>query len=331
MKIVICDDRPNLMRDIPYEVKMLEDNLPGAEVEVYEYKEDDLPDFYQHISDADAIINTVCVMNNGAFNHAKKLKCLAQNGVGFNMVDVPAATAHGVMVCPASEYCTDEVAEHAMALILALRRGLRTFIMDAENRVWDYHRAGTLKRLSGETLAVFGYGKIGKAVAQRARAMGMHVLVVSNHLSAQDAAADQVEVVNWKEAFERADVISNHMPLRADSEGYFDYEKFSCAKQQPLFINTGRGASVNEDDLVRALDEGLIAGAGLDVLKSEIIDFDNVPFLGRNNVILTPHVAFYSGQSELDLQTMSCNSVIYAMTGHPEKIARLLNKKELGM
>lgn len=331
MKIVICDDHPNLQRDIPYEVRTLQEHLPDAEIEVYEYSENDPADFYRHISDADGIINTVCPMNEDTFSHAKKLKCLAQNGVGYNMVDVPAATAHGIMVCPASEYCTDEVAEHTMALILALRRGLRVFIADVENRIWDYRRAGVLKRLHGQTIAIFGYGKIGKAVAEHARAMGMQVLVVSQHLSAEGAVKDGVEVVSWEEAFERADVLSNHMPLRAQSEDYFNYEKFSHAKKAPLFINTGRGASVNEADLARALDEGLISGAGLDVLKSEIVDFDQVPFLGRSNVILTPHVAFYSGQSELDLQTMSCESVIFGLKGHPEKIARLLNKKELGI
>ena len=331
MKIIICDDSVNLTRDIQYEVETLKRELPGAEILVYEYFDDKREEFLNEIADADAIINTVVQMDREAMSRAKKLKCLALNGVGYNMADVDAATDHGIMVCPASEYCTDEVSEHTFALILALNRGLRTFIYAAENHIWDYRAAGILKRLKGQTIAIFGYGKIGKSVAQKAKAFGLRVLVVSGHMTQQQAQQEGVQLVSWEEAFAQADIITNHMPLSAKSTGYYNYEKFSAAKRSPLFINTGRGASVNEDDLLRALNEGLIGGAGLDVLESEIIDFEKVKFLGRDNVIITPHVAFYSGQSEHDLQTIACYSVIYALKNQPEKISRILNKKELGM
>ena len=330
MKIVICDYRADLARDLAYEETLLKNALPGVEIVVYEYR-DDKADLIRTVADADAVINTYVQFDREVFAGAKKLRCIALNAVGYNMVDVAAATEHGVWVCPAAEYCTTEVAEHALALIFALGRGLRKYIDDVEHHIWNYMGAGEIERISGKTIAIFGFGKIGKAMAEKCQALGLRVLVVSQSLTEEKAAALGVKKVDWGYAFEHADILSNHMALKPETHAYFNREKFERAQRRPFFINTGRGDSVVEDDLVDALDRGLLRGAGLDVLSSENVDFSKLKLLGRDNVIITPHAGFYSVQAARDLQDISCAAVIGALTGRPERISKIVNQKELGL
>lgn len=328
MKIVICDYKTDLGRDLQYELDRLKRDLKDPEVVVYEYQ-DNKEELISILQDADAVINTYVEFDREILSHMKKTKCIALNAVGFNMVDIDAATEFGIPICPAAEYCTDEVAEHSMALLFALCRGLPTYVRDIDRHVWDYTKAGSLERISGKTIAIFGFGKIGRAVGARAEAMGLRVLAVDKYLSEDDAAACGAEKVDWQTAVDRADILSNHMALAADTANYFDQEKFSRCKKQPIFINTGRGGSVNEGDLVQALDKGYLRAAGLDVLASENPELDKSPLVGRHNVIITPHVGFFSVQAARDLQDISCNSVVYALQGEHDKISKIVNRSEL--
>jgi D-3-phosphoglycerate dehydrogenase len=247
------------------------------------------------------------------------------------MVDVETATELGIMVCPAAEYCTIEVAEHTFALILALSRGIRKYIQDIEHQIWDYMGAGRIERLSGKTMAIFGFGKIGQAVAARAKAFGLKVLVVSQSLTKEKAAELDLKLVDWCFAMENSDIVSNHMALKPENTDFFNLERFALCKRKPLFINTGRGGSVVEDDLVKALDIGYLSGAGLDVLKNENVDFSKLALLGRDNVIITPHTGFYSIQSARDLQDISCETVIGALTENYGRISKVINAKALNL
>ena len=328
MKIVICDYKTDLARDLTYEKKRLEDALPGVEIEVYEYK-DNKAELIDMLSDADAVINTYVTFDRDVLSRCKRLKAIALNAVGYNMVDVDAASEFGVMVCPASEYCTVEVAEHTMTLIFALCRGLRKYIHSIEDHVWDYTVGGNLERISGKTLTVFGFGKIGKAVAHRAQAMGMNVQIVSRSLKPEKAKELALKLVDCDTALATSDIISNHQELNAKTAGFFDLDKFSRCAKHPIFINTGRGGSVIQDDLVTALDEGMICAAGLDVLDSGSPDLSTLKLLGRDNVIITPHVGFYSIQAARDLQDISCHTIICAMKGNYDGISSIVNRAAL--
>ena len=328
MKIVICDYKTDLARDLGYEIAKLNAALPGAQVVVYEYR-DDKQELIQTLKDADAVINTYVDLDRDILSQCPQLKCIALNAVGYNMVDVQAATQAGIPVCPAAEYCTAEVAEHTLALLFALSRGLRPYIRDIENHVWDYMGAGALERISGKTMTIFGFGKIGRAVALRAQALGLKVQVVSGSLQPESAQALGLTLVDWETAVETSHVLSNHMAMNEKNAGFFDLAKFSRCKCKPLFLNTGRGGTVVEEDLVQALDLGYLSGAGLDVLASENVNFDQLKLLGRDNVIITPHAGFYSVQAARDLQDISCNSVIAALTGHFEAVSKIVNKNEL--
>lgn len=330
MKIVICDYKVDLDRDLDYELERLRKALPEAQVEVYEYR-DDKQDLIRTLQDADAVINTYVDLDREVLSQCHNLKCIALNAVGYNMVDVDAATEFGIPVCPAAEYCTIEVAEHTMALLLALSRGLRPFIRQVEGHVWDYKSAGTIERISGKTMTIFGFGKISRAVAQRAQAMGLNIQVVSHSLRPEDARRMGLTLVSWETAMETSDILSNHMALNQANRDFFNLEKFRRCRKKPLFLNTGRGGTVVEDDLVQALDEGCLSGAGLDVLVSENVDFEHLKLLGRDNVIITPHAGFYSEQAARDLQDISCSSVIFALNGQYDRVSKIVNYQQLSL
>lgn len=330
MKVVICDYKTDLARNVEYEKELLKKAFPEVQIETYEYH-DDKKELISVVADADAVINTYIDFDREILSQCKKLKVIALNAVGYNMVDVAAATEYGVMVCPAAEYCTVEVAEHTMALLLALCRALRKYITSVENHVWDYTIGGNVERISGKTMTIFGFGKIGKAVAQRAQAMGIKVQVVSSSLRPEAAEALGVKLVDCDTALETSDILSNHQALNGKTAGYFDLEKFARCRRRPIFINTGRGGSVVEDDLVEALDKGYISAAGLDVLSSENVDFSQLKLLGRDNVIITPHVGFFSVQAARDLQDIACNTVICALKQEYDGISKIVNRAELGL
>ena len=328
MKVVICDYKTDLSRNVEYEKELLRKAFPDVQIETYEYH-DDKKELISIVADADAVINTYIDFDREILSQCKKLKVIALNAVGYNMVDVAAATEYGVMVCPAAEYCTVEVAEHTMALLFALCRALRKYVTSIENHVWDYTIGGNVERISGKTMTIFGFGKIGKAVAQRAQAMGIQVQVVSGSLKPEAAEALGVKLVDCDTALETSDILSNHQALNEKTAGYFNLEKFARCKRRPIFINTGRGGSVVEDDLVKALDEGYISAAGLDVLASENVDFSQLKLLGRDNVIITPHVGFFSIQAARDLQDIACNTVICALKQEYDGISKIVNRAEL--
>ena len=328
MKIVICDYKADLGRGISYEIDRLKRELPDPEIVVFEYL-DNKQELIQTLRDADAVINTYVNLDREILSQCEQLKCIALNAVGYDMVDVQAATDYRILVCPAAEYCTVEVAEHTFALIFALCRGLRKHINEIENHVWDYMRAGTVERISGKTMTIFGFGKIGKAVATRGRALGLKIQVVSQSLTADEARKLEVSLVDWEQAMDTSDILSNHMALRPDTTGFFNLEKFKRCKKQPLFINTGRGKTVVEDDLVLALDSGYLSGAGLDVLADENGDISGLALLGRDNVIVTPHAGFFSVESARDLQDISCDSVVAALTGRYEDISKIINREQI--
>lgn len=325
MKIVICDYPVDLDRNLEYEFSQLKRAFPDAEVVSFEYH--DNPDaLIEVLNDADAVINTYVNLDRSILSQCSQLQCIALNAVGYNMVDVEAATEYGIWVCPAAEYCTTEVAEHTIALIFALSRGLRKYICDIENHIWDYKGPGNIERISGKTITIFGFGKIGRAVAQRMQALGLNVQVVSHSLRPEEAQKLGVRLVDWETAVKTSDILSNHMELNPRNAGFFDLAKFQmAAEKHPLFINTGRGGTVVEDDLVQALDLGYLRGAGLDVLANENVDFSSLKLLHRDNVIITPHAGFYSLQAAKDLQDISCHTVIAALSGHPEDISKIVN------
>ena len=332
MKIVITDYPDVLGRDLPYEIHILKTGLPGAEVSVFPYSDDDRDSFYREAADADALLTAFIPLDRDAMSHLQRLKCVSFNSTGYDFIDYAEAVRQNIAVIPIGEYCTDEVADHTMALLLALTRGLKHYTADVDvRRRWQYYSIRGLKRLDGCTMAIFGFGKIGRAVAKRAAGFGLRILAVDPRLADEDAKADCAEKATPEQAWKEADIITNHMNRTEDNRSMFCMDVFRKMKKHPIFINCGRGGCVCQDDLVKALDEGLISAAGLDVLEQEAPDLDRCGLTNRENVILTPHAAFYSETSVRALQRISCENVVHYLNREYDQVFKIVNKDEISL
>ncbi|MGN0164560.1 MAG: NAD(P)-dependent oxidoreductase [Lachnospiraceae bacterium] len=270
---------------------------------------------------AEGLITGFLEIGEEIMSKVPALKCISVSGVGYANIDTKAAANYGITVCHIQEYCTEEVAEHTFSLIGALNRNIKYYTSKIEKEhEWKYYTISGGRNLNTQTLAVFGFGKIGKRVAAIAKAYGMKVVVVDPFVPRSVEAETGVEIVSPDKAFECADIVSNHMNLTSENYHFFNYEVFGKMKKKPIFINVARGGSVDEEALADALDEGLIRGAGLDVLEAEDPDLKESRLLGRNNVILTPHSAFYSEESIDKLQIISGANMGYYLAGKIDKI-----------
>lgn len=325
MKIIISDFPEALQRDIQYEKGYIKDVLPQAEVEVIEYHQKEM--WLSEVKDADALLTAFLRVDAEMMDAMPKLKCIVLNASGYDNIDIHAASARQIAVIPIQEYCTQEVAEHTMALILALERGLKqyTYAVDIE-KSWHYGLQDKICRIEGQTLGIVGFGKIGKAVAGRAQAFGMKVIVYSAHGNKEEAEQYQVKFVTKEELFAKSDVISNHMAMTEENKNFFNQQAFEQMEKNPIFINVARGRAVDENALERALEAGLIRGAGLDVLESEVPNLDTCPLINRKNVIITPHAAFYSEDSIKGLQEISCQNLCCFLRGERQKVHWIVNE-----
>ena len=324
MKIVIADYPDVLGRELEKEYAFLQEVIPDAAVVTHPYTDPEA--FYREMQDADGLLTAFIPLDKAALDRMPALKAVSINATGYNFVDLEETRRRDIPVCAIGEYCTQEVADHTMALLLALDRHLKTYArtVDSEH-CWKYYAANKPMGLSGSTLGLFGFGKIGRAVARRARGFGIHVLAVDPHADEQQAAELGVTLTDAQTLLRESGIISNHMNLTAENRYFFNDACFAAMKKHPIFLNVARGGSVDEAALVRALDNGLVRAAGLDVLEAEKPDLENCALIGRENVIVTPHAAFYSARSIEALQRMSCRNLTDCLTGHRAHAFKIVN------
>ncbi|MGV3018789.1 NAD(P)-dependent oxidoreductase [Streptococcus thoraltensis] len=325
MKIVISDYPDSMMPTHDYEREILLKGLGQCEVIIHEYSDGNREKFLKLMEDADALLIAFIQLDEDFFKRAKKLKIISNNATGYDNVDLEIAKRYNVAVCPVGEYATVDVAEFTIALLVSLVKNLKQYEKDIDvNHLWRYDAAKPNKRLSEMTLGIFGFGKIGKKVAQLAHSLGMKVLVCDIIDYSSEADEMGVKQVSKEEILVQSDIISNHMNLNPTNINFFDYELFERMKKNPYFINMGRGGSIVEEDLIMALDKELLKGAGLDLLSDETPDLANHPLVGRTNVLITPHVAFYSSTSIKELQRISTENLVYYLTNQKEKVFKLV-------
>ena len=279
-------------------------------------------------ADADAVMLSFIEMDEELINSLQKCKVIVRCGMGFNNVDIPAATKRGIMVANVQKYCLDEVSDHAVALMLTLLRKTAYLSRLLREGIWDPAKARPIPRLKDLTLCLYGLGGISSRFASKSKAFGMHVAAYDPFLPEEYFEKMGVgRITDEDELFRRADVLSVHLPLNKSTAKIISAEKMALMKNDALFINVARGGLVDEEALIKALQEGKLGGAGLDVLADEFPSMDN-PLFQMDNVIVSPHIAYYSEGSDVDLRNYAINQVIGALeNGEPEFF---LNKKELG-
>ena len=325
MKVLIADYESQFGRDVNYEKELLQNGLKDVEIEVYIYH-DNREELLEKVKDIDVFLTGLIKVDKEFIDNAPNLKCISVNATGYGIIDCEYAAKKNIMVSHIAEYCTQEVADHVLALMLSLTRGLKEYNLDVErDKNWRFKPLRPLYRLEGRTMALVGFGRIGQAVAKRVQGFGIKVIAVDPFMPKDIAESLGVKLVDAKYALENSDIISNHMNETEENKGFFNKEAFESMKEGVVFINTARGTAVDEDALLEALDTGKVRAAGLDVLVSENPDLDNCPFLKRDNVIVTPHSAFYSETSIRELQRIACENAIHYLNGEPDKIFKVVN------
>ena len=250
------------------------------------------------VRDADVALCYGEPYTRDVFANAPRLKAVLRYGVGVDTIDLDAAAEYGVMVVNFPDFCTQEVANHALALMLACSRKLLRLDRAMRKEGWQASRAIRIPSgtIHDETVGLLAFGNIARAFARRAHALNMHVIAYDPYVPKTVFAKENVEPVTLEEVAERSDYISCHLPATAATKGLIDAKFFNRMKPTAYFVNTGRGSVVVEADLIRALQEKRIAGAGLDVYETEPIHPDH-PYCKLDTVILTPHVASFADKT----------------------------------
>jgi D-3-phosphoglycerate dehydrogenase len=217
-----------------------------------------------------------------------------------------------------------------VALLLALNRRLLAYHEQVQTHLdWRWNEVRGVQRLAGRTLGLIGFGRIGQAVCRRARAFGLEVLASDPQIDEQTARRHDARLCDVDELLAASHIVSLHCNLHAGNVGLLNRDAFARMRQRPLLINVARGALIVEADLVRALDQAQVSGAALDVLAQESPDLAHHPLAGRADVLLTPHVAFYSEASLEDLRRISAQNIRAYLQGKPAEVFRLVSAAEI--
>lgn len=278
--------------------------------------------------DADALLNQYAPISRKVLENLPNCKVVSRYGIGFNTVDIEAATEQGIIVGNVTDYCLDEVSDHAMAFLLSSARKITLLNNAVKSGTWDFKVAVPVFRLRGRTLGLLGFGNIPQTLAKKGQAFGLQVIAYDPFVPKEMAEKRQVELVSLDELCERSDYISVHLPLNKHTEKMISHEQFNKMKKEALIINTARGQVIDEGALIKALQEEKIAGAALDVLEKEPIDPHN-PLLKMDNVLINPHAAFYSVEAEAELKRKAAQNVADVLSGYFP--AYLVNKDVKGM
>ena len=261
--------------------------------------------------DADGIINQYAPITKRVIESLKKCKVIARYGVGVDNIDIEAATEHKIIVANVPDYCIDEVSTHAMALILACARRITLLDSKIRKKIWDFTLAKPLFRTQGKTLGFFGLGRIARKVAQKASGFGFKIIAYDPYVSKVNR---EIKLVKFSQLLSDSDFISIHTPLTDETRHSFGENELKAMKKTAYLINTSRGSIVDEKALYQALREKCIAGAAVDVLEKEPPDWNN-SLLKLDNLIVTPHISFYSEESYIELKTKVAESVLSVLKG----------------
>lgn len=262
---------------------------------------------------AGLIVNAGTPVTRAVFEACEDLRVVGRAGIGVDNVDVRAAADHGVTVVHVPDYCVDEVSTHALALLLGLVRSVPTYDRGTRAGEWDWEAGRPIRRLRGETLGLVAFGKIPRRLARKVDGFGLDVLAHDPAVAAHEMAHFGVEKVDFEELLARSDLLSVHAPLYEETEGLLDADAFERMGEGVVLVNTARGPVVDEVALADALEDGTVARAGLDVLEEE--PPVNSPVVGREDVVVTPHAAWYSETSMVDLRRSVAEDVARVLDG----------------
>lgn len=294
----------------------------GAELILAQVKEEE--DLIRTCKDADGLINQYALLTRKVLERLPNCKVVSRYGVGVDPVDLKAATDLGIIVANVPDYCMDEVSNQTISMILTLIRKTAFFDQKVKSGQWDFHSGIPIYRTRGKTLGLVGCGKIGLEVARKISNFGVKVISFDPYLQ---KAPEGIELTDLDTLLKESDFISIHCPLNDSTRHLIGQREFGKMEKKPILINTSRGPIIDENALIQALIKGEISGAGLDVLEKEPPDSKN-PMLKMENVVLSPHVGFYSVESISELKRRTAENVSAVLLGKWPK--SVVNREVMG-
>jgi phosphoglycerate dehydrogenase-like enzyme len=275
-------------------------------------------DLVPYLAEAEALMlfHDIPMVTEKTFALAPKLKTIVRAGVGYNNVDLVAAGKHGIAVCNVPDYGTEEVADHAIGMLLSLVRHLPACDASMRKGEWDYTVALPTPRLRGKTLGLIGCGRIGGAMALRAKAFGLDVVFYDPYIApGLEKALGVRRSLKLEPMLRECHFLSLHCYLGETSTGIINEKSLAMLRPGAILINTARGPVVEQEALIAALESGHLYAAGIDVFEREPLDDDRL----RNHprVILSPHSAFYSVEGFVELRTKTAQEIARILDGEP--------------
>jgi phosphoglycerate dehydrogenase-like enzyme len=329
-KIYVTD---HLRRQFEFDRNLL---WPGADLKLLQAKNEE--ELFPAIRDADALIVDKTPLTSASIEKLKKCKIIMRMGVGFDNVDIRAAAEKGIYVCNVPDFCTEEVADHTIGLLLNMARNITTYnnrLLMGDPGNWVPVMQLPNIRLRGLTLGIIGLGRIGKAVALRGRALGLDIRFYDPYVTS-DCERFGAREEDLHELAKKSDIVTFHVPLTKETRHMADRSFFGSLKKGAMFINTSRGGVVKTDELYKALMQGIVSKAALDVIETEPIDFKEELFMRwlkdpllQQRLIITPHAAFHSPDSEREIKIKVLNNIRNVLEGkQPENCVNLKHFKK---
>ncbi|UCH32332.1 MAG: C-terminal binding protein [Candidatus Bathyarchaeota archaeon] len=310
-----------------YDGPSIEKEVLGDLANIKDYRCETEDDLIKAAENADAIIILFCKMGARAIRTFKKCKIIERLGVGYDNIDLKEAGAKGIPVSNVPDYGVDEVSDHCITLILSLARKIIALDKSVKAGLWNPSKFKPLWRFKDKTLGIVGLGRMGTAVARRAKAFGANVVAYDPYIRRGIEYSLGIERVDDLETLLRSsDVVTIHTPLNEETFHLIGHEELQMMKKTAYLVNTARGGVVDSKALTQALKEGKIAGAALDVLEKEPPDPTD-PLLKMENVVLSPHSAYYSEVSLATLRRKAAEEVRRALTG--KKLFYVVNSEYL--
>lgn len=306
MKVIItdCDHK-----DIDIETKVL--NGAGLNFELKQCHSED--DVITQCQDADALIVQYAHITKKVMDSLPKLKMVVRYGVGVDTIDIEEATKHNIQICNVPDYGMNEVADHAIALMMAMTRKIVLMNNFTKHQKWDYTHSIPIHRACNQTVGVIGLGRIGRNFATKAHALGYNIIGYDPYYK-ETEETKFITVKDLSNLIQEADIISLHIPAEGN-QNLFNKETFQKMKNSAIIINVARGGIINEDDLYHALSQGQIAGAAIDCVCTEPMPTNHKLFT-LDNYIATPHMAWYSEEAAQELKRKVAEECVSFLLKH---------------
>ncbi|MGE7760038.1 C-terminal binding protein [Peribacillus sp. NPDC097895] len=306
-----------LLTDYEFEHLQFEEDVfqeSGLEIDFIKAQCKTEEEVIEQAKDADAILNQYAPISRRVIESLENTKIISRYGVGVNTIDLNAAKEKGITVANVPDYGMEEVSNHALALLLSSARKVTLLNKEVKKGNWDFNVCVPIHRFNEQTVGVLGFGRIPRRFIEKVKPLGFKTAAYDPFVSATDMAAVGVQKMELDEIIREADYLSVHVPLIDETYHLINEDRLKQMKKNAIIINTARGPIIDETALIEALEKRTIAGAALDVTENEPVSNDS-PLLRMDNVIITPHSAWYSEEAMVELRQKAARNIIQVLSG----------------